>query len=203
MTVSEFIKKIVEDGLEYFGLYYSCYEGIVTDNQDPDKRGRLKLQCPSVYGESESEWALPRGVFSGNKIGFFALPQKGDPVWVTFKRGDVKVPIWEYGCFANGYAPDGADFEHFIFRTPKGYTLTFDEKDEAVTLKKSDTDYICIKEKISIYANGENLFTQIDKLLVTLLKPQNIMTSSGPGQFNPDTIQALTEVKTSIGKLLE
>lgn len=203
MTTGEFIQKIIEHGLEFFGLFYSSYEGIVKDNDDPDKRGRLKVICPAVYGDSTSEWCVPKGMFSGNKIGFFALPQVGDPVWLSFRRGDVKVPIWEYGCYAKDYAPDGADFEHFIFRTPKGYTLTFDEKDETIILKLNENNYIRIKEKISIYANGENLFEQLDKLLETLLIAQNIVTPQGPGEFNPVAKQKFTEVKQAIGKLLE
>lgn len=203
MTVGEFINRLVEDGLEYFGLYYSSYEGIVEDNADPDNRGRVKVKCPSVYGDAVSEWCLPKGMFSGNKIGFFALPQKGDPVWISFRRGDPKNPLWQYGCFAKGYGPDGSDPEHFIFRTPKGYTLIFDEKEEQIILKKGENNYIRIKEKISIYANGENLFAQLDKLLETLLKPQNIMTPQGPGQFNPDTVTALQQVKQAINNLLE
>jgi len=222
MISAELIALLMEDGLEQFGLFYSSYEAQVSDNQDPDKRGRLKVICPAVYGDAVSDWALPKGMFSGNKIGFFALPQIGDPVWLSCRKGDPKIPIWEYGAYAKDYAPDGADYKHFVYRTPKGYMLTVDEendsavlttpaglllnlneKDNEVLLKKAEKDYIRIKTKISIYANGENLFNTLDKLLTALLTPMNLTTPSGPGQFNPKAVKDLTEVKLLIAKLLE
>jgi hypothetical protein len=37
--------------------FYGVYEGIVVDNNDPEQRGRVKLQVPQVTGFSETNWA--------------------------------------------------------------------------------------------------------------------------------------------------
>ena len=40
--------------------YYGIYQGIVTNIQDPEKRGRIKVRCPDVLGgKAESAWCDP------------------------------------------------------------------------------------------------------------------------------------------------
>ena len=45
--------------------YYGKYRGFVTDNADPEQRGRLKVRVPSVLGDAETGWALPCLPFGG------------------------------------------------------------------------------------------------------------------------------------------
>jgi hypothetical protein len=91
----------------------------------------------------------------------------------------------------------------YIFQTPKGYQIVLNEATEEILIRYSDQEYIKIKDKISIYAGGENLFAVLDGLLEQLLITQNIVTPSGPGEFNPAVKQQLQELKTKTGKLLE
>ncbi len=204
MTVGELINIIVNEGLEYFNLYYSSYEGQVADNDDPENRGRLKIKCPASYGENTPDiWALPKGMFTGKNIGLYAIPQKGDPLWISFRKGNPKNPIWTYGSIPKGYAPDKASKDVFVFQTPKGYQIIIDESKDEILVKKSDTDYIKIDDKVSIYAGGENLHDIIDSLLTQLSTPLNIVTPSGPGEFNPATKLILEELKVKTSKLLK
>jgi len=78
--------------------FYGKYRGIVTDNQDPDDLGRIKARVLDVLGDQESGWALPCAPFSGNELGFFALPDQGANVWIEFEHGDASSPIWS-GCY--------------------------------------------------------------------------------------------------------
>lgn len=204
MDFGEFIKTLINEGLEYFNLYYSDYEGHVADSDDPENRGRIKVSCPAIYGNNVPDiWALPKGMFSGKNIGFYAMPQKGDPVWISFRKGNAKFPIWQYGWIPKDYAPEKAAKDVYIFQTPKGYKLVYDEKDGEILVWHSEKNYIRIKDKISIYAGGENMFDTITKLLDALLIDQNILTTQGPGEFNPATKLKLKEVKEQISKLLE
>jgi len=79
------------------GHYFGKYRGIVTDNADPEKRGRLKLRVPTVLDDAEI-WALPCVPYAGDKVGFFFLPEAGTAVWVEFEGGDPSYPIWT-GCW--------------------------------------------------------------------------------------------------------
>lgn len=43
------------------GKYFGVYRGVVVDNADPLKKGRVKLLVPQVSGESVTDWAWPIG----------------------------------------------------------------------------------------------------------------------------------------------
>jgi uncharacterized protein involved in type VI secretion and phage assembly len=77
-------------------LYLGTYHGIVTDNADPQKIGRVRVQVPGLI-EPASEWALPRGSgSSGAKaLGGYDVPPKGASVIVSFLSGHIDVPIYE------------------------------------------------------------------------------------------------------------
>ncbi len=104
--IQRFVKNLRQFGLERYGRYYGTYRGIVHNNQDPEKRGRLQLEVPNVYGRDVYKyWALPKAMPAGNDKGFFFIPEKGDTVWVVFEAGDPKVPIWEHGWWRNDENP--------------------------------------------------------------------------------------------------
>jgi len=39
--------------------FYGIYEGVCTDNNDPDVTNKIKLQVPQVLGDAETYWAKP------------------------------------------------------------------------------------------------------------------------------------------------
>ena len=79
-------------------LCYGKYRGIVFDNIDPQKLGRLQVQVPDVLGENISAWALPCVPYAGNQVGTFLMPPIGANIWVEFEAGNKQHPIWS-GCF--------------------------------------------------------------------------------------------------------
>ncbi len=78
--------------------FFGKYRGVVTNNQDPELRGRIKAKVPDVYGDDESGWAMPCAPFGGANAGFFALPKVNAGVWIEFEQGDPDYPIWS-GCW--------------------------------------------------------------------------------------------------------
>ena len=67
--------------------------GIVTDNDDPEKLGRVRVQYPWLGDEAESYWARLARPAAGKDHGFLWVPQSGDEVAVAFEHGDVAHPI--------------------------------------------------------------------------------------------------------------
>jgi uncharacterized protein involved in type VI secretion and phage assembly len=76
--------------------YFGKYTGFVSDNSDPEKRGRLRVKVPAVLGPDViSGWALPCAPFGGQASqGFFFVPDVDAGVWVEFEGGDPDYPIW-------------------------------------------------------------------------------------------------------------
>lgn len=112
--------------------YYGKYRAFVTDNRDPETRGRLKLRVPSVLGEQETGWALPCLPFGGlANQGLFMIPECDAQVWVEFEEGNLDHPIWVGVFWQQGSdTPEEAALEEpttRILRTPSGHVLQFDD----------------------------------------------------------------------------
>ena len=78
--------------------FYGKYRGMVLNNIDPERRGRIQVQVPDVSNLIPSSWALPCLPFTGQQMGFFAVPAIGAGVWVEFEQGNPDFPIWS-GCW--------------------------------------------------------------------------------------------------------
>jgi uncharacterized protein involved in type VI secretion and phage assembly len=66
---------------------------VVTNNQDPEKLGRVKLKFPWRDDTDESEWSRIASLMAGNDRGTYFLPEVGDEVLVSFEHGDIQQPI--------------------------------------------------------------------------------------------------------------
>jgi uncharacterized protein involved in type VI secretion and phage assembly len=73
--------------------YFGKYRAKVIDNQDPEKMGRLKLHCPKVLGDYESNWAVMHIPYAFDKGGSIRIPRVNEIVWVEFEGGDPEKPI--------------------------------------------------------------------------------------------------------------
>jgi uncharacterized protein involved in type VI secretion and phage assembly len=126
------------------GQYVGKYRGVVTDNADPLRTGRVRATVPDVLGDTESGWALPCAPFGGPGAGLFALPPKGSAVWVEFEHGDPDYPVWS-GCFW-GSAADmpptllASPPDQVMIVTPGGHTLLLSDLPGAggLTLQTAD-----------------------------------------------------------------
>lgn len=85
--------------------YFGKYRAIVVDVQDPEHRGRIKVNCPKVYGEAKSPWCQPCLSYAIDSAGDFVLPKLNDFVWVEFEEGDVRYPIYTGGLWSKDKSP--------------------------------------------------------------------------------------------------
>lgn len=61
------------------------YPATVTSNEDPDKRGRVKVNCPGIVGDEEGE--LPMWIEPVLDWGFFAIPDVGEIIEIEVETG--------------------------------------------------------------------------------------------------------------------
>lgn len=94
--------------------YFGIYRGVVLNNADPEKVGRLILQVPTVLGNRQSYWASPSAP-AGVPI---VVPAPGDHVWVMFEGGATDAPVWMGVGMAEHLAPKTGS------NTPKAFTIT-------------------------------------------------------------------------------
>jgi len=119
---------------------YGKYRAFVIDNEDPEKRGRLRLYIPSVLGDAETGWALPCFPFGGGpSYGWFAVPEIDAQVWAEFEEGDITRPIWTGVFWPNEEdVPEEAAKSPpttRLFQTPSGHIMQFDDEENEETFR--------------------------------------------------------------------
>lgn len=107
--------------------------GIVTDNQDPDGLGRVKVRFPWLSDDNETGWVRIATLMAGGQRGSFFLPEVDDEVLVAFEQGDINHP-YVLGALWNG--PDtppetNSDGQNNIrkIRSRSGHEIIFNDDD--------------------------------------------------------------------------
>lgn len=177
-TVTELLKKSQN---QLFGKY----RGIVRDNVDPEKKGRLKLEVPSVFGTTVTDWVIGAFPFGGStKESMLFIPAIGAQVLVEFVEGDKASPVWTAtyypadGTPENGAAPPPEfDLEqgtlHQI-RTEMGIELRFE--DDRVAPDDGGSQQIVLKHPrgTEIRIDAQGIVTIADRENASLLlDPEN------------------------------
>jgi uncharacterized protein involved in type VI secretion and phage assembly len=80
---------------------YGAVIGIVSNNEDPDGMGRVKLKFPWLSEKDESDWARVAAPMAGINRGIYFLPEVNDEVLVLFEQGDLNFP-YVIGALWNG-----------------------------------------------------------------------------------------------------
>lgn len=112
--------------------YVGKYRAIVVDVKDPEKRGRIKVNCPKVYGDDKSPWCQPCLSYAIDKAGDFIVPKLNDFVWIEFEEGDVRYPIYTGGLWAKEKTPleDYTKVDKFRQIEFEGCKITIEKKED-------------------------------------------------------------------------
>lgn len=108
--------------------------GIVTDNEDPEGLGRVKLRFPWRSTDDSTGWVRFVAPMAGEDRGTFFLPEVGDEVLVAFERGDIHYPyvigaLWNSDDVPPVEKADQLDVRKLRSRT--GHEIVFDDTDGA------------------------------------------------------------------------
>ncbi|MCL7412012.1 MAG: phage baseplate assembly protein V [ANME-2 cluster archaeon] len=115
------------------GTISGVMPGIVTNNEDPEGMGRVKLSFPWRFAEDESDWVRVAAPMAGKERGMFFLPEVEDEVLVAFEMGDIHHP-YVIGSLWNGKDTppetnsDGKNNVRMI-RSRSGHKITFNDDD--------------------------------------------------------------------------
>ena len=151
------------------GAFSGLIPAIVTNNNDPDDLGRVKVKFPSLSEDNESSWARVVSLGAGADRGWNILPEINDEVVVGFANGDPNRPYLLGGVW-NGKDKMPSPISNTVksgkveireFKTRVGHVLRFtdgasDAKIELLDKTGKNTLVInTIENKISIEAGGD------------------------------------------------
>lgn len=121
----------------------TCLVGIVTNNDDPEGWGRVKVKFPTLTEDHASNWARMVSLGAGNQRGFDCLPEIDDEVLVGFEHGDIHRP-YILGSVWNGKDDPPTSVKDSVhdgkvrlrtFKTRTGHKIQFVEEDDRATQK--------------------------------------------------------------------
>lgn len=139
---------------------------IVTENNDPDNQGRVKVHYPWLGEAAESSWARLAMPGAGKSYGMVWVPQVGDEVVVAFYQGDISYPVVIGGLW-NGEdeAPlgdglfDNGSVKRSGFVSRKGHMLVFFDGDDNAGIALVTADG---KFRVALNQGGGELHVAFD-----------------------------------------
>jgi hypothetical protein len=160
--------------------HYGLYPGLVVDNLDPKKRGRVKVEIPGLC-EPSTDWALPIGGSHSSGVanrGGFDPPKKDAAVIVAFLDGDIDHPVYLGGWRAtDGSGSDAptiiqgksvADAIRAAVYETDSYAVVVDESSSppelSITHKSSGSLIRVLADKIEVVCGDRTLRVKDKKI---------------------------------------
>ena len=104
---------------------------LVTNNNDPDNLGRVKVQYPWSSESEESDWIRISTLMAGAEQGFYFIPEVEQEVLITFIDADVDSPIVIGALWNQNDAPpqnnEGGKNDIRKIRSRSGHEIVFDD----------------------------------------------------------------------------
>jgi uncharacterized protein involved in type VI secretion and phage assembly len=161
---------------------------IVTNNNDPDNLGRVKVKFRWMSDTDESPWARIAAPMAGNGRGAYFLPEVDDEVLVAFLHADPSVP-YVIGALWSSKDPPPANNSNGkntvrLIQSPRGHQIKID--DEAG------------KESVQIVdASGKNrIVIDIAHNIITLQAAKDIVISAPQGTLKLTAQKVTVESST-------
>jgi uncharacterized protein involved in type VI secretion and phage assembly len=179
--------------------FYGLSIGLVTNNQDPENLGRVKVRFPWLSDQNESYWARVVTPMAGNDRGLYCLPEVNDEVLVAFEHGVVEFP-YVLGALWNGKDrppetnADGQNNRR-VLKSRSGHIIRLDDTEG--------------EEKIEIIdKTAQNRFViNVQENSITIAAQSNITIQAEGGKLslNAQTIEmnAETAAKVTAGQIMQ
>ncbi|MDP8969923.1 MAG: VgrG-related protein, partial [Actinomycetota bacterium] len=142
--------------------------GVVTNNDDPHRLGRVRVTFPTLSQHDESAWARLLAPGAGHQRGLQCLPEIGDEVLVGFELDDTHRPVVLGGLWNRDDPPpqaaalEGGQVTHRSWVSRDGQRLEFrDGAQPGATLEASEVEILAARKltlrapQIEIAADGD------------------------------------------------
>jgi uncharacterized protein involved in type VI secretion and phage assembly len=160
---------------------------VVTNNNDPEDWGRVRVKYPWLDDNVESDWVRVAGVGAGPERGLYWLPEINDEVLVIFEHGDFSRPVVVGGLWNGrdkppapiGQAVGNGEVAQRILKTRAGHKLLFaDGEEKGIVMETAGGHRLTLADqerKVVLETSGG--------LTVTLDDTQNQITLESGGNL--------------------
>lgn len=148
-----------ESEREADGFLKGLAVGLVTDNVDPEKMARIRVQLPWQEEGAPSYWARMAVPMAGGQRGTYFLPEVGDEVLVGAENGDPS-HLYVLGALWNGkQAPPETNADkndRRLIKSRSGHQLMFDDGAKGIVeLKLADGKRLLLDDKGVLVEDGK------------------------------------------------
>ncbi|HXG31342.1 MAG TPA: phage baseplate assembly protein V [Thermodesulfobacteriota bacterium] len=166
---------------------YGVVGGIVTNNQDPEGLGRVKIRFPWLSDNNETDWVRIATLMAGGERGSFFLPEVGDEVLVAFEHGDINYP-YVIGALWNGVdrPPEtNSDGKNNIrkIRSRSGHEIVFNDDDTTM------------QEKVEIHTSGGHKIVLDDSAGQERIE---VVDKTGSNRITIDSVQNSITIESAL-----
>jgi uncharacterized protein involved in type VI secretion and phage assembly len=170
--------------------------GLVTNANDPDGLGRVKVKFPWLSDQDESDWARVVTPGGGPQRGLEFIPEVNDEVMIGFEQGDIQCAYVLGGLWNGQDAPpkksdqllssDGKVQERII-RSRSGHTITLDDTEgsEKVSVVDKSGNKVVIDSptnKLTIDVQGDTEITARGSVKITAQDSITLQAQTGQVQ---------------------
>lgn len=177
---------------------YGVVIGLVTNNRDPEKLGRVKVRFPWLSETDESDWARITTPMGGKTGGFYCLPEVDDEVLVVFEQGDPRYPYILGGLWNRQDKPpetnENGENEHRVIRSRSGHEIRFNDTQQEEKIIIVDQSG---KNKLTLDTT-ENTITITSEKDITLSAPKGTIKLSAQTLALESTQQTTVQTKTGL-----
>lgn len=178
------------------GHLHSLQLAQVTDNADPDSRGRVKVRLQAAPMEM---WASVVAPSAGHGYGASFVPRLEEIVVVAFVDQDTPLVLGSIWC-GSGSRPQDADpqEQHYVVRTPGDTVLEFDDSDPKVELRTRSGYRVTVTE-----SGGGEVTIERGSQSVTMTAAEINVDSAGPVNISASQVNlsaALVQVDAGMSR---
>lgn len=109
--------------------------GVVTDNADPRRLGRVRVALPALSEHDATAWATIAAPGAGARRGWFFVPEVNDEVVVVFEHGDIDRPIVIGALWNGAEPPPERQPRRRVLASTRGNRIVLDDDALTVTLE--------------------------------------------------------------------
>lgn len=142
-------------------MNHSVIPAVVTQNDDADRLGRVKVRFPWMDPQQDSEWIHVASPTAGKQRGFFFVPEIDDLVLVAFAYGRIDRAYVIGSLWSTADRPPADDRHKRTIRSVTGHAITLDDTQGAESISivdRSGKNRIVLDAKsgsITIESGGE------------------------------------------------
>lgn len=204
-NLTDFFAHRAEQAREDDSRCFSAVVGYVTDNSDPEKKGRVRVRFPHLNHDQASYWLPISSMGAGPARGWYFLPEIDEEVLVMFEAGHLNAgvvlgAVWSTPEQAQADLPDPASTTIKTIASRKGSRVILDDDAAELILESSDgkARIVLSDEKIALEADQGDISIQTDKGELDIRAQEISLEASSEVVMSGQSVEIHGTVKSTV-----